>query len=71
MCLMPAAGFGQSLSSRETEVKRLAQPLIDGRLVPGLVVGIYDSGRTETYGPGFPINIYQRSSVVKFVIISA
>lgn len=31
------------------EVSRLASPLIDAGLVPGMAVGIYDGGRTETY----------------------
>lgn len=36
----------------EAEVRRLAQPIVDGGLVPGMVVGIYDGGRTEVYGLG-------------------
>lgn len=47
-----ATSFGQSHNSRQGEVQRLAQPLIDGRLVPGLAVGIYEEGRVETYGFG-------------------
>src|SRR5262245_10769648 len=45
--------YGQPTnSSHEQDVRRLAQPLIDGKLVPGLVVGVYDQGRTEVYGLG-------------------
>lgn len=52
MGLSLTASFGQSDRPHEAEVKRLAQPLVDGRLVPGLVVGIYDAEHTETYGLG-------------------
>ncbi len=34
------------------EVQRLASPLIDAGIAPGLVVGIYDDGQTEVYGLG-------------------
>ena len=47
-----ASSFAQSHVSHEAEVKRLAQPLIDGHLIPGLVIGIYDDGKIETYGLG-------------------
>lgn len=43
---------GESTNSHSADVRRLAQPLVDGGLVPGLVIGIYDSGRLETYGFG-------------------
>ncbi len=36
----------------EAEVKQLAQPLIDAKIVPGLAIGVYDAGRLETYGLG-------------------
>jgi serine-type D-Ala-D-Ala carboxypeptidase/endopeptidase len=45
-------GLGQSTNSHSAEVHRLAQPLVDGGLVPGLVVGLYDAGHLETYGLG-------------------
>jgi len=47
-----SAGFSQSTNSHAAEVKRLAQPLVDGGLVPGFAIGIYDDGRLETYGLG-------------------
>jgi CubicO group peptidase (beta-lactamase class C family) len=47
-----AATFAESNNSREAEVKRLAKPLVDGRLVPGLAIGIYDDGHVETFGLG-------------------
>jgi len=50
------AGFsqlgGEIPDSHEAEVKRLAQPLIDAQLMPGLAIGIYDNGHVETYGLG-------------------
>jgi CubicO group peptidase (beta-lactamase class C family) len=52
VCLSVVAAFGQNVPMREAEVKRLAQPLVDSRIVPGLVVGIYNSGHTETFGLG-------------------
>lgn len=39
------SGFGQEPGSREAEVNRLAQALVSGGLVPGLAIGVYDSGR--------------------------
>lgn len=45
-------GYGQSQNSRQAEVQRLAQPLIDGHLVPGLAIGIYEAGHVESYGLG-------------------
>lgn len=47
-----ASGYSQSNNSREAEVRRLAQPLVDARLVPGLAIGIYEDGHVETYGLG-------------------
>lgn len=42
----------QGQSRWTAEVKRLAQPVIDGGLVPSLAIGIYDNGRIETLGLG-------------------
>lgn len=36
----------------EAEVKKLAQPVVDAGLVPGMAIGIYEDGRVETYGLG-------------------
>lgn len=41
----PEKGWGE-------DVRRLAQPLVDGKLVPGLVVGIWDQGKTSTFAFG-------------------
>lgn len=41
----PEKGWGE-------DVRRLAQPLIDGKLVPSLVVGIIDEGQTTTFAFG-------------------
>jgi len=70
-----AASFGQNPNSRQAEVRRLAQPLVDGRLVPGLAIGIYEDGRVQTYGLGVisketpvapdPDTIYEIGSVSK------
>jgi CubicO group peptidase (beta-lactamase class C family) len=46
------AAFGQTHNTHEAEVRRLAQPLVDARLVPGMTIGLYDSGAVETYGLG-------------------
>ncbi|MCA8960370.1 MAG: beta-lactamase family protein, partial [Planctomycetes bacterium] len=34
------------------EVVRLAEPLVDAEVVPGLVIGVYDHGRTEVIALG-------------------
>lgn len=47
-----ASSFGQGHNFGQAEVRRLAQPLVDGHLVPGLAVGIYEAGKVETYGLG-------------------
>lgn len=36
----------------EAEVRRLAHPVLDAGLVPGMSIGIWDNGRVETYGLG-------------------
>jgi CubicO group peptidase (beta-lactamase class C family) len=50
--LSVTAAFAQTHNSHEAEVRRLGQPLVDARLVPGMAIGIYDSGALETYGLG-------------------
>ncbi len=48
--LLPS--FAESTNTPSAEVRRLAQPLVDAGLVPGLAIGIYDAGHLETYGLG-------------------
>jgi CubicO group peptidase (beta-lactamase class C family) len=43
---------GDANAQREKEIHRLADPLIDANLAPGMVVGVYDNGTTEIYGLG-------------------
>ncbi len=43
---------GDTSSAHREEVRALVQPLIDAEITTGVVVGLYDGGRTEIYGFG-------------------
>ncbi len=50
--LVVARVHAQPEGGWEADVRRLAQPLLDARVVPGLVVGLYDEGRSTTIALG-------------------
>lgn len=52
LCGVSSASFGEPAKAWDEDVRRLAQPLIDGKLVPSLVVGIIDQGRTSIFAFG-------------------
>src|SRR5688572_11880639 len=43
---------GDPKGTHEAAVKGQVQPLVDGELLSGVVVGLYDAGKTEIYGFG-------------------
>jgi serine-type D-Ala-D-Ala carboxypeptidase/endopeptidase len=43
---------GDPKGAHEAAVKGQVQPLVDGELLSGVVVGLYDAGKTEIYGFG-------------------
>ncbi len=43
---------GDTSSAHRDAVKALVQPLIDAEITTGIVVGLYDGGKTEIYGFG-------------------